>query len=49
MLRYEVPLDSLSAAKVSYGLVGLALLKKLVQLLDDTFRTNKVCTVVTPQ
>lgn len=49
MLRYEVPLDPLSAAKVSYGLVDLALLQKLIQLLDDTFRTNKVCTVVAPQ
>ena len=49
MLRYEVPLDPLSAAEVSYGLVGLALLQKLIQLLDDMLRTNKVCTVVTPQ
>ena len=49
MLRYEVPLDSLSAANVSYGLVGLALLQKPIQLLDDMFCTNKVCTVVAPQ
>ena len=49
MVRYEVPLDPLSATKVSDGLVGLALIQELMQLLDDALCTNEIGAMATPQ
>ena len=48
MFWYEVPLNPLSAAEVGYGLVCLVFLQELVQLLEDAFGANEVCTMVAP-